>query len=146
MVGPSQDGSHRMITVLARPDRDGVFEPGDEYLAIPDGAGLRRVADQRHHGVHAVVGHDQLELELREEADRVLAAPVRLGMTPLATAAADLGHDHADDPGLGQRLLALVELDRLDDPFDLLPHALRDPPSRPPTPLISPPPTRNTPT
>src|SRR5260370_33586075 len=98
MVGPSQDGSHRMITVLARPDPDGVFEPGDEYLAIPDGAGLRRVADQRHHGVHAVVGHDQLELELREEVDRVLAAPGRLVMTPLGTDPAALGHYHAADP------------------------------------------------
>ena len=41
-------------------------------------------------------------------------------MTLLAAEAADLGHGHADDPGARERGFHVVELERLDDRFDLL--------------------------
>src|SRR2546430_10221170 len=68
--------------MIRRPPRSTLFPyttlfRSDKHLAIPDVAGLRRIADQRHHGVHAVVGHDHLDLDLRDEADRVLAPAIQ---------------------------------------------------------------------
>jgi len=88
-----------MITVLARPDPDGVFRAGDEYLAIPDVAGLRRCRRSASPRRPRGVGHDHLDLDLRTKP--IVYSP--RDTSPLALLAAknaDLGHRHADDPGL----------------------------------------------
>ena len=52
--------------------------------------------------------------DLRHEVDRVLGAPVGLGVAALAAEALDLGQGEALDADRLQRLLHLVELERLD--------------------------------
>src|SRR5689334_17268632 len=115
--------SQRVLITLTRPDPDRGLHRRDEDLAVADVAGLRR---RRHHLrdlVHEVVGHDDLDLDLGQEVDRVLAAPIELGMALLAPEAADLGDRHADDADAGQGFLDVVELEGLDDRLDLF-HAL----------------------
>ena len=68
----------------------------------------------------SVVAHDELDLDLGQEVDDVLGAAIQLGVALLAAEALDLGHRQARDADLGQRLAHFVELERLDDRFDLL--------------------------
>src|SRR6266403_5461206 len=110
------------LVALARPDPDRRLHRGDEDLAVADVAGLR---GRRHHVGHLldeVVRHDDLDLDLREEVHRVLAAAIQLGVSFLAAEAAHLGHGHADHADAGERLLDVVQLERLDDRLDLLHH------------------------
>ena len=71
-----------------------------------------------------VVGHHDFHLDLREEVHRVLAAAIELGVALLTAEAPHLGHGHPDDPDAGEGLLHVVELERLDDGFDLFHVAL----------------------
>src|SRR5882724_95537 len=108
------------LVALARPDPDRRLHRRDEDLAVADVAGLR---GRRHHVGHLldeVVRHDDLDLDLREEVHRVLAAAIQLGVSFLAAEAAHLGHGHADHADAGERLLDVVQLERLDDRLDLL--------------------------
>ena len=68
----------------------------------------------------SAVGDDQLDLDLRQEVDDVLGAAIELGVALLAAEALDLGDGEPGDADLGQRLADFVELERLDDGFDLL--------------------------
>ena len=63
---------------------------------------------------------DHLDFDLGQEVDHVLGASVQLGVPLLTAEALDLGHGHALQADLLQRLLDLVELERLDDRLDLL--------------------------
>src|SRR5262249_30319653 len=56
-----------------------------------------------------------------------LAAAIQLGVALLSTEPSDLGDRHADHADSGERLLDVIQLERLDDRFDLL-HAF--PPGR----------------
>src|SRR5262249_16347204 len=83
----------------------------DDGLGKPDGV--------------VVVG-EHLDADLRHEVDAVLGAPVHLGVPPLAAEATGLGDGHAADPELGEGLLHLVELERLDQGGDELQWDLAD--------------------
>ena len=66
------------------------------------------------------VGDDDLDLDLGQEVDGVLAAAIELGVAFLASVAARLEHGDAFDADLDQGVLDLFELGRLDDGFNLL--------------------------
>src|SRR5712691_5786868 len=114
----------RALVALAGPDAYGALDRVHEDLAVADVPGLRRGRD-----------HD-LDHHLGQEVHGVLTAAVQLGVAFLAAEAADLGDGHADDPDPRERLLHVVELERLDDRFDffhgLLPRRLLPPPRRAP--------------
>ena len=59
--------------------------------------------------VDVVVVDDQLDPGLRHEVDRVLGAPVHLGVAALAAEALHLGDGHALDTGALEGVLDLVE-------------------------------------
>jgi hypothetical protein len=67
----------------------------------------------------AVLHHD-LELHLGDEIHHVRRSAVDLFLTPRATEAFDLGHGHPLHSDLRERVLHFVELERLDDGFNLL--------------------------
>ena len=73
-----------------------------------------------------VAEHD-LDLHLGQEIDDIFGAAIELGMALLAAEALGLGHGDALQADLLQRLLHLVELERLDDRFDLLHVEIRPP-------------------
>src|SRR3546814_13936461 len=73
-----------------------------------------------HRALDQVVLQDDLDLHLGQEIDDVLGAAVELGVAFLAAEALGLGHRDALDADLVQGFLHLVQLERLDDRFDLL--------------------------
>src|SRR5437868_15539768 len=88
---------NRLRAVLARSYPDGVLDPDDEDLAVPDlalpgPAGDRELVD---HGVHDLRPHHRLDLQSRPERDVHGCAAVLFGVTPLRAASLDLGHGHA---------------------------------------------------
>src|SRR5437867_1650173 len=89
-------------------------------LAVADATGLGGHRDQRDDLVHETVGDDDLHLHLGQEVDGIFAAAVHFGVTLLPAEAPDLAHGHADDAGARERLLHVVQLERLDDRLDLL--------------------------
>ena len=67
----------------------------------------------------AVLDHD-LDLHLGQEVDHIFGAAVELGVALLPAEALHLGHGDAGDARVVKRVLHVVELERLDDRFDLL--------------------------
>src|SRR5215211_2919162 len=98
--------SDRLGARLAGADPDRFLDARYKNLAIADAPGMGRLADRLDGALDHVVGDDDLELHLRQEVDDVLGAAVEFGDALL--------------PHLLERLLHLVELERLDDGFDLL--------------------------
>src|ERR1700730_7043973 len=92
----------------------------NEDLAVADIAGLRRARENGSDFIHETVRHHDLDLDLGEKVHRVLTATVELRMPLLPAEAADLRNRHADNAYPGQRLLDVIELERLDDGLDLL--------------------------
>jgi hypothetical protein len=105
---------------LAGADADRFLDRRYKNLAISDAAGLGGLADRFDGGVDEPVGQHDLELHLGEEVDHVLGASVQLGVALLAPEALGLDDRDALQPHVLQGLLHLVELERLDDGFDLL--------------------------
>ncbi len=92
----------------------------DEDLAVADAAGMGGLLDRLDGALDHRVFHDDLDLHLGQEIDDVFGAAIELGMALLPAEALGLGDGDALDPDLVKRFLHLVELERLDDRFDLL--------------------------
>src|SRR3546814_9931809 len=105
---------------LAGADADGLLDRADEDLAVADAPGMGGLLDGLHRALDQVVPQDDLDLHLGQEIDDVLGAAVELGVAFLAAEALGLGHRDALDADLVQGFLHLVQLERLDDRFDLL--------------------------
>src|SRR5660397_165944 len=71
-----------------------------------------------HHG-HQLVVHCRLYLHLGDEVDHVLRPAVHLGVPLLPPEPLHFEDGHSGHAHLGERLLHLVHLERLDDRFDL---------------------------
>src|SRR6185295_3914171 len=80
---------------LAGADAHDLLDRGDEDLAVADLAGARGLDDRLDRPVDQAVLKDDLDLDLGQEIDDVLGAPVELGMALLAAEALDLGHGEA---------------------------------------------------
>src|SRR5690606_32945254 len=112
--------SERFVAALSGADAHHLVDRQDEDLAVADAAGLGGLLDGLDHLRDLLVRHDHLELHLGQEVHDVLRAAVELGVTLLTTEALHLGHRQALRADRAQALLHLVELERLDDRFDLL--------------------------
>jgi hypothetical protein len=107
------------------------LDAGDEDLAVTDLAGAGSPDHGVDHGVDTAVGGEHLELDLRDELDRVLGPAIDLGVSALAAVAAHLGDGQPRDARGLQGGLDLVELVGLDDGCDELHLVLLDPPPGP---------------
>src|SRR4030095_8129266 len=112
--------SQRALVALAGANADRGVHGMNEDLAVADVAGLRGARKNGRDLVHETVGHHHLDLDLGKEVHRVLAARIEFRGPLLPAEAANLGNRHADNAYAGQRLLDVVELERLDDGFDPL--------------------------
>ena len=74
--------------------------------------------DRLDHAGHQVGRDRDLDLELRQEAHRVLGAAVDLGMSLLAPVALHFRDGQAVHAQAGERVAHLLELERLDDGHD----------------------------
>ena len=89
-----------------------------KILPSPMRPGARGVGDGFDNAVGLVVVDDHLEPHLGQEVDDIFGAAVQLGVALLPAEALGLGHGDAADPGVVERFLDLIELERLDDGFD----------------------------
>src|SRR5229473_1587722 len=110
----------RRLAALAGADADHLVDRRDEDLPVPDAARLGRALDRLQRLGDHLVGEHDLDLHLGQEVDHVFGAPVELGVAFLPPEPLHLGHRQPEDADVGQRLLHLVELEGLDDGFDLL--------------------------
>src|SRR5258708_4725748 len=110
----------RRLAALACPDADHLVDRADEDLAVADAAGAGGALDRLERLGHQVVGEHHLDLHLGQEVDDILGAPVQLGVTLLAAESLHLGDGEAEHADVGERLFHFVELEGLDDGFDLL--------------------------
>ena len=78
-----------------------------------------RVADRGDRRVDLVVGQNHLDFHLGKEVHHVFGAAVKLGMTFLAAKSLDLDHAQALNADVLQGLFYFVQLEGLDDGFDL---------------------------
>jgi len=83
------------------------------------GRSARRRQSPRPRGLTMVVGHDDFEFHLGQEIDDIFGAAIEFGMALLPAEALGLGDGDAGNADFVQRLLHLVQLEGLDDRFDL---------------------------
>src|SRR5215471_4819789 len=102
------------------PDADCFLYVGDEDLAVADAPGLCRAADRLDGLFDQLVRDHDLDLHLGQEIDDVFGAAIELGVSLLPAEALGFGHRNALQSYFLKRFLHLVELERLDDGFDLL--------------------------
>src|SRR5829696_2368151 len=112
--------SNGVGAALAGADAQRLLDGRDEDLAVADPAGLGGVSDRLDDALGETVLDHHLELHLGEEVDDIFGAAIELGMALLAPEPLRLGDGDSRHADLVQRLLHLVELERLDDRFDLL--------------------------
>src|SRR6266852_784161 len=108
------------LVPLPGADADRRVHRMDEDLAISDIARLGGARQYAGDLVHQAVRHHHLDLDLGEKVHRVLATSIELRVTLLAAESPHLGHRHPDHSDSGQGFLHVVELEGLDDGFDLL--------------------------
>ena len=113
----------RLFPTLVSPDSNNLFDGGNEDFTIPDLPSLRRLENRLDNLLSHIVRGENFQFHFRQKIDRVFGAAVKLGMAFLAAEAFHLGDGEAGNADLVQRVLHVVELERLDDRFDLL-HAL----------------------
>src|SRR6202012_383097 len=111
---------NRFFAAFARADPHGFFNRADEDLSVADASGLGAFLDRVEHVVNELVRHDDLDLHLRNEVDDVRRPAVDLFLAARAAKALHLGDRHALDAHFGEGIFDFVELERLDDRFDLL--------------------------
>src|ERR1700690_2341700 len=104
---------------LARADADRFVDGRDENLPVPDTAGPRDAHDRFHHVPHDVVLHDDLDPDLWNEVDHVGRPAIDLFLAAGSTEALNLVYSHPLNAHLPQTILHIVELEGLDDGFDL---------------------------
>src|SRR5713226_4767994 len=111
-------GLQRVDAGFASADANRLLDGCDEDLAVADLAGARCLADHLD-GVfdHGVVDHD-LDLDLGQEAHRVLRTTIDLGLALLPAEAFDLAHRQALDAERGQGVPDFVQLERLEHRHD----------------------------
>src|ERR1700693_1301679 len=115
----------RVRAGFAGADPDGLLDMGYKYLAIADAARLGRDADRLDRLIEIVVRDDNLDLHLGQKVDNIFGPSITFGVPLLAAETLRFEDGNALDSRLLKRLFHFVELERLDDRFDLL-HAPRN--------------------
>ncbi|CDO36260.1 hypothetical protein SPHV1_2310002 [Novosphingobium sp. KN65.2] len=119
-------GSEGVVVPFAGADAHRGLDRDDEDLAVADAAGLRGFGNRLYHAVRQGVGHDDLEFHLGQKVYDVLGTAIKLGMPLLTPEALCFGDGDARNAHFVKRFLHFIELERLDDGFDLF-HACLDP-------------------
>src|SRR5665213_408782 len=111
-------GSDGIQPGFTGPDANGFLDVGDENLAVADAAGLGGAPDRVDRLLDQVVRDHDLDFDLGQEVHDVLRPAIKFSVPLLPTEPLGFGDGNALQPDLLERLLHLVELERLDDGFD----------------------------
>src|SRR6186713_1496993 len=101
-------------------DPDRFLDVGDEDLAVADPSGLGGAADRVDRLLDQVVADYDLDFHLGQEIDDVFRAAIEFGVALLPAEALGFGDRDTLQSNFLKRLFHLVELEWLDDGFDLL--------------------------
>src|SRR5688572_15887416 len=110
--------SDGVCATIARSDAHRLLDVHDEDLSVADPAGAGGFGDSLDDIVDQAVLHDDLDLHLGEKVDDIFGTPIELRMPLLAAEALHLGDGDSGNARIVQRVLHVVELERLDDRFD----------------------------
>src|SRR5471032_2979307 len=123
--------SYGGVAALASTNSYRVLDTRHKDFAVADAAGVSRGANGLDGLFDHLVLDDQLDLHLGQEIHDIFGAAVKLGMAFLAAEALGLEHGDALEADLIERVLHFIQLEGLDDRFDLLhlPAILQTPPS-----------------
>src|SRR6266540_1078797 len=113
-------GSEGVGPGLPGPDPPDVLDGHDPYLAVADLAGASRFEELLDHPVDIAIVDEDLDPDLGNEVDRVLGAPVHLGVPALAAETLDVGDGETLHTEVLDGVLHVVDLERLDDAHDEL--------------------------
>jgi hypothetical protein len=108
-----------MVFGLPGPDADCFLHVQHENLSVADTSGARGLLDRLQHRIQTIVGHDNLKLHLRQEIHDIFCAAIELSVALLAPEPLCLCDGDALDADFLQGVFHLIELERLDDRFDL---------------------------
>src|SRR6476619_3668227 len=115
-TGIKSDG---IRAAVAGTDPDCLLDRQHANLAVADPPGPCGALDRLDDAVDLVVLDHHLDFPLGDEVDDLFGTAIELGMALLATEALDLTDSDSADAGVVQRVLHIVQLERLDDRFDL---------------------------
>src|SRR5690242_14302078 len=101
-------------------DPDRFLDVGDEDFAVADAPGLGGATDRVDRLLDQIIPDHDLDFHLGQEVDDVFCTAVEFGMPLLPAKALGFGDRDALQSDFLKRFLHLVELERLDDGFNLL--------------------------
>ena len=101
------------------PDTDDFFYIRDENLAVTDTACLGRISYCFDHCICIFVSQNNLDLHLGQKVDDVFSTAIKFGMAFLATEAFCFSYSYSLKTDFLKGFLHFVELERLNDRFDL---------------------------
>src|SRR6056297_3963745 len=113
------NGLERVRAVLAGADADRLFYGADENLAVANLVGFCGVDDRLYGGIDLIVVEHDVDLHLGQEVHHIFGPAIEFGMALLTAEPLDLDNRKALNASFLQRFLHLVELEGLDDRFDL---------------------------
>src|SRR3954452_12202548 len=122
----AQRGTHdtpeleRVVTALTGSYADDLVDRRHPHLAVTDLPGRGGLDDRVDHAGGVELTDDDLDADLRHEVHLVFRPAVDLGVAPLPAEALDLADRQPRDPDQLERVLDVVELERLDDGGDEL--------------------------
>src|SRR5579885_648967 len=111
--------SHGVVAVLAGADPNHVIEGGDKDLAVADLAGMGLEHDRFNRRLRHLILDDQVDLQLGQEVNDILGAPVHLGMALLSAEAFHLVYGETGYTDGLKLLLHGVQGEGFDNCFDL---------------------------
>jgi len=102
----------RYIPGFAGPDPYCILHRNHKDLTVPDLTGSGSIGDYLNHPLHRVVIHYHFQLNLGQQVDIILGAPVDFHPAFLEAAAHDLADRHPPDAELVQRFFNFLKLGR----------------------------------
>src|SRR5215475_12841389 len=130
LMPPKVQFSYGGVATLASTNSNRVVDARYEDFAVADAAGVGGGADRLDGLFDHLVFDDQLDLHLGKEVDDILGPTVEFGVTLLPAEPLGLQNSDAFEADLIECILHFVELEGLDDRFDLL-HSWKIPARKP---------------
>jgi hypothetical protein len=113
-------GSDSVQPGFSGSDPDRFFDVGDKDFAVADAPGLGGAADRVDGFLDQVVANHDLDFHLGQEVDDVFRTAIKFGVSLLPAETLGLGDRDTLQSDFLKRLFHLVELEWLDDGFNLL--------------------------
>lgn len=106
-------------TCFTRTDTDNLFHIRDENLSVTDAACLSGIANRFDHCIRILIGKHDFDLHLWQKVDDIFRATIKFRMAFLTTKALGFRNRYSLESDFLKGFLHFVELERLNDRFDL---------------------------